>query len=68
MSMTIDRIIFAFAGFVILVSVALGYFIHLYWLFLTLFVGVNMTQAAFTGFCPLAMMLRKLGFKSGAAF
>jgi hypothetical protein len=58
----------AFAGVVILVSLALGVTIHVYWLFLTAFVGLNLLQAAFTGFCPLAIILKKLGFKSGVAF
>tara|TARA_B100000745_G_scaffold292041_1_gene232523 strand:- start:587 stop:853 length:267 start_codon:yes stop_codon:yes gene_type:complete len=66
--MNIDRFIFAFAGIVIMLSLALGYFISPYWLLLTAFVGFNMFQAAFTGFCPLAMILKKLGLKSGEAF
>lgn len=66
--MNIDRIIFAFAGTVILVSLALGNWVHPYWFFLTAFVGLNMLQAAFTGFCPLAMILKKLGVKQGNAF
>ena len=49
----------------ILVSVALGWFVSPYWLLLTLFVGANMLQAAFTGFCPAAMIFRKLGMKYG---
>ena len=66
--MPIDRIVLAFAGAMILVSIVLGYFVSIYWLILAGFVGVNLFQAAFTGFCPLAMMLKKLGFKPGAAF
>jgi hypothetical protein len=66
--MNVDRVIFAFAGVVILVSVALGYFVSPYWLALTAFVGLNMFQAAFTGFCPLAIILMKFGFKPGKAF
>ncbi|MCB1651332.1 MAG: DUF2892 domain-containing protein [Alphaproteobacteria bacterium] len=66
--MNIDRFIFAFAGLVILASLGLGYFIHPGWFFLTGFVGLNMFQAAFTGFCPLAMILKKAGFKPGEAF
>ena len=66
--MNIDRFVFAFAGLVVLASLALGHFVHPYWLFLTAFVGLNMLQAAFTGFCPLAMILKKLGFKPGHAF
>lgn len=66
--MSIDRIVFAFAGTMILASIVLGYFVSSYWLILAGFVGLNMFQAAFTGFCPLAMMLKKLGCKPGAAF
>ena len=66
--MSIDRIVFAFAGTVIMVSLALGNYHHPYWFFLTLFVGANMFQAAFTGFCPLAIILKKLGAKPGCAF
>jgi hypothetical protein len=66
--MNIDRFIFAFAGFVILSSLALGIWVHQYWFFLTAFVGLNMFQAAFTGFCPLAIILKKLGLKPGKAF
>lgn len=66
--MNIDRLVFAFAGTLILVSLLLGHYLHPYWLFLTAFVGLNMLQAAFTGFCPLARILKKLGFKPGQAF
>lgn len=66
--MNIDRTVFAFAGVMILVSVTLGLLISPYWFMLTGFVGLNMLQAAFTGFCPLAIMLKKLGLKPGPAF
>lgn len=66
--MSIDRIVLAFAGTMILASIVLGYFVNTYWLLLAGFVALNMFQAAFTGFCPLAMMLKKLGCKPGAAF
>jgi hypothetical protein len=71
--MNIDRIVLAFAGVVILLSLALGaqgspVFHHGYWLLLTAFVGLNLLQSAFTGFCPLAIILKKLGRSSGAAF
>ncbi|GAB6054428.1 DUF2892 domain-containing protein [Magnetospira thiophila] len=66
--MSIDRMVMAFAGIVILASVALGHYVHVYWLFLTAFVGLNLLQAAFTGFCPLAIILKKLGIKPGQAF
>ena len=66
--MNIDRFVFAFAGAVTLISLVLGYWVHPYWFFLAAFVGLNMLQAAFTGFCPLAMILKKLGLKPGNAF
>ena len=66
--MTIDSLIFRFAGIVILTSLALGYWVHPGWFLLTAFVGVNMAQASFTGFCPLAMVLKKLGVPPGRAF
>lgn len=66
--MSIDRIVLAFAGALILVSLALAFTVHVYWLALTALVGANLLQAAFTGWCPLAMVLKKLGLRSGAAF
>lgn len=66
--MNIDRAVMAFAGLMILASVALAYFLSPWWLLLTVFVGLNLLQASFTGFCPAAMVLGKLGVKSGCAF
>ncbi|MBU6248737.1 MAG: DUF2892 domain-containing protein [Xanthomonadaceae bacterium] len=66
--MNIDRFVLAFAGSVVLLSVALAHFVSPWWLLLTLFVGANLLQSAFTGFCPLAMILRKVGLKPGCAF
>ncbi len=66
--MNIDRIVFAFAGSVVLLSVALGYFVSPWWLLLALFVGANQLQSAFTGFCPLARILSAMGVKPGCAF
>jgi len=66
--MSIDRIVLAFAGFVVLASLGLALAHHPNWLWLTAFVGANLFQAAFTGFCPLAVILRKLGAKPGQAF
>lgn len=66
--MNIDRFVMAFAGTVILLSVALTQLHHANWMWLTVFVGANMLQAAFTGFCPLAKILAKLGIKPGLAF
>ena len=66
--MSIDRIVLAFAGSMIILSLALSYFISPYWLALAAFVGVNLLQAAFTGFCPLALILKKAGVRPGVAF
>jgi hypothetical protein len=66
--MNIDRVVFAFAGIVVLVSVVLAWQVSQGWLILTAFVGLNMLQAAFTGFCPLAKILKAAGFKPGQAF
>lgn len=66
--MNVDRAIFAFAGSLILASLALGYFVSPYWLLLTTFVGANLLQASFTGFCPAAIAMKKLGVKAGVAF
>jgi hypothetical protein len=66
--MSIDRIVLAFAGFMILASLLLGLFVSPYWYWFTAFVGANLFQSAFTGCCPLALILRKVGVKSGAAF
>ena len=66
--MSIDRAVMAFAGMMILVSLALSHFLSPYWLLLTAFVGLNLVQASFTGFCPAAMIFKRLGFKAGTAF
>ncbi|MCE3001123.1 MAG: DUF2892 domain-containing protein [Xanthomonadaceae bacterium] len=66
--MNIDRLVLAFAGCMVLASVALAYFVSPGWLLLALFVGANLLQAAFTGFCPLAIVLRRLGVRPGTAF
>ncbi|MGO4852706.1 YgaP family membrane protein [Phaeovulum sp. W22_SRMD_FR3] len=66
--MTLDRVILAFAGVMILLSLALTYFVSPYFVWLTAFVGVNLIQSAFTGFCPAAIVFRKMGIRSGCAF
>ena len=66
--MSIDRIVLAFAGLMVLISLTLGYWMSPGWFLLGAFVGLNMLQAAFTGFCPLAIILKKLGIRPGAAF
>ena len=66
--MSIDRIVMAFAGIVILVGLALSLAFSPWWLIVPAFVGANLTQAAFTGFCPLAIILKMIGVKPGCAF
>ncbi len=66
--MNIDRAVMAFAGLMVLASVALAHFVSPWWLLLTVFVGLNLLQASVTGFCPAAMLFGKLGVKSGCAF
>ena len=70
--MTIENTVRAFAGTFILLSLAFGVeasplFHSQYWLWFTAFVGLNLLQSAFTGFCPLEIILRKLGMKHAAA-
>jgi glucan phosphoethanolaminetransferase (alkaline phosphatase superfamily) len=59
--MTVDRLVRLFAGLMILASVALTHYVHPYWVILTLFVGANLAQSAFTNICPLAGILKKAG-------
>ena len=66
--MSLDRAVMMFAGIMVLVSLALSQLHSIYWLWLTVFVGVNLIQASITGFCPAAMVFKKLGLKSGNAF
>ena len=66
--MNIDRAVFAFAGLVVLAGLILGYFVSPWGYLLTAFAGLNMFQAAFTGFCPAAMIFKAFGLHSGCAF
>jgi hypothetical protein len=66
--MNIDRLVFAVAGSFILLSVILSLVYSPYWLFFTAFVGANLLQSSFTGFCPLAVILKKVGVRTGHAF
>jgi hypothetical protein len=67
--MNVERIVLAVAGSFVVLSVALAYFTQVQlWLLLTAFVGLNLLQSAFTGFCPLAVILKKAGKESGTAF
>jgi len=66
--MSVDRIVLAVAGSFIVLSVVLSQVHHVYWLFFTAFVGLNLLQSAFTGFCPMALILKALGVEPGQAF
>jgi len=66
--MNIDRTILAFAGSMILISLLLSQVHSIYWLWFTAFVGANLLQSSFTGFCPLVKILKPLGLKPGNAF
>jgi len=66
--MTVDRAVMAFAGCMILLSLALSEIMSPYWLWFTAFVGANLLQSAFTGFCPAAMIFKRLGVRPGTAF
>lgn len=65
---TVEQWVFRIAGMFVLVSLALSQLHSIHWLWFTAFVGANMLQASFTGFCPLAIVLQKLGLKPGTAF
>jgi len=65
--MSLEHAVEAFAGFMVLLSVVLTYFVHPAWMWLTVFVGVNLFQQAYSGFCPAAIIMRKMfGFKPAA--
>jgi hypothetical protein len=66
--MSIERIVLAVAGSFVLISALLAYYVSPLWLLFTGFVGLNLLQSAFTGFCPLAVILKKLGREPGTAF
>lgn len=66
--MNLDRAVMAFAGVMVLLSVVLAYFVSPWWQLLTVFVGLNLFQAAFTGWCPAAKAFAALGVTSGNAF
>jgi hypothetical protein len=63
---SLERAVDAFAGFMVLLSVALTVWVHPGFVWLTVFVGANLFQQAFTGFCPAAILMRRLGLRSEA--
>ncbi len=66
--MTLDRAVLAFAGAMVLLSVVLTVWVSPLWMWFTVFIGLNLIQSAFTGFCPAATGFRWLGVKTGTAF
>ncbi|MGV6848397.1 MAG: YgaP family membrane protein [Marinibacterium sp.] len=66
--MTVDRAVLAFAGVMILISVALTYWVSPMWMLFTVFIGLNLLQSAFTRFCPAAMIFKALGVKPGNVY
>lgn len=66
--MSLDRSVLAFAGIMVLLSVALTHFVSPLFVWLSVFIGLNLLQSAFTGFCPAASVFRILGIKPGCAF
>jgi Protein of unknown function (DUF2892) len=65
--MTVNQAVTAFAGFMVLLSLALTYWVSPYFVWLTVFVGANLLQSAFTGVCPAASVFRAMGLRDGAA-
>lgn len=63
--MSLDRAVMMFAGVMILISIALTQFVSPMWWLFTAFIGLNLLQSSVTGFCPAAMILRKLGVGRG---
>ena len=66
--MKIDNAVISFAGFMVLFSLALGFYVSQWFFLLTGFVGLNLLQTGFTGFCPAAKVFKKLGLKPGCTF
>lgn len=66
--MSLDRAVLAFAGVMVLVSVLLTQFVSPYFLWFTVFIGINLIQSSVTGFCPAASVMKKLGLRPGCAF
>lgn len=64
--MSTERAIMAFAGLMVLLSLVLTVYVHANFIYFTAFIGANLFQSAFTGFCPVAILMRKLGMKSEA--
>lgn len=66
--MNLDRAVMAFAGVMVLASLALTRYVSPHWVWLTVFVGLNLIQASITGFCPAAKIFKAAGVREGCAF
>jgi hypothetical protein len=66
--MTLDRSVMLFAGCMVLLSVALTLWVSSYFIWFTVFIGVNLIQSSVTGWCPAAIVFKKLGIRTGCAF
>jgi len=66
--MSVERVVVAFSGIAILLSLVLAYFVSPYWLALAAIIGLNLSQSAFTGFCPIAYVLKEVGMAPATAF
>jgi hypothetical protein len=66
--MSIDAAVLRFAGVMVLLSVLLTAYVSPLFVWFTVFIGLNLLQSSFTGFCPAAMAFRAMGFKKGCAF
>ena len=66
--MTLDAAVVRFAGVVVLLGAVLSIYVHPWWIALTMFAGLNLLQASFTGFCPAAIVFKRLGVKPGTLF
>lgn len=64
--MTVDRIVHLVAGIMVLTSIALAHYVHVNWIFLAGFVGLNLAQSGLTNFCPLASILKRIGVSEGS--
>ncbi|MBA4000072.1 DUF2892 domain-containing protein [Brevundimonas sp.] len=66
--MTLDHAVMMLAGSLVLIGAALTWWVHPAWMWLPVLVGLNLFQASITGFCPAALLLKRLGVRPGAAF
>ena len=66
--MNLDKAVISFAGAMVLASLVLAQYFSPYWLLLTAFVGLNLLQSGITGFCPAAVIFKKMGLHAGIAY